>query len=378
MALGIFIDGLPYSELKSSAPDWLRELQLAPLRPNIGYSSALHWQLCCDRYPDDRGRLTDWVRTPEQDRKIVSAARLLAPLDAVEPLALLTKKGLDRLVFRRNAFANIPFAFRPDFSEQGDYLFRDSARCAREPLFAGYTVISQDEGLSFAETMRRLNRAIARKERRVFAAFGFADAVGHGCRRGPLYRARLSPYLQAVGEAVQSYRRCWPDEEIVLFSDHGMSTVRCRIDLRLEQQFGRQGRDRYIAYCDSCLLCVWSEDERLREALAQYLAGCPEGHLLTEADRGYYRVTDRRFGDLLYNLREGSIFSGSWFGRGLRPHPDGEGMHGFWPEPAAEDQLAAIVLGSSRRQLGAFYSYPQAHRLLLEILQEEKRDGILP
>jgi hypothetical protein len=45
MPLSLFCDALPYSEMSVQYKDWFDKLQLAPLMPNIAYSSSLHWQL---------------------------------------------------------------------------------------------------------------------------------------------------------------------------------------------------------------------------------------------------------------------------------------------------------------------------------------------
>ena len=62
MPLSIFIDALPYNEIVSNYKNWFSDMQISELIPNIAYSSSLHWQLYCNKYPDERGIMVDWVK----------------------------------------------------------------------------------------------------------------------------------------------------------------------------------------------------------------------------------------------------------------------------------------------------------------------------
>lgn len=371
MPLSLFVDALPYNEMRAHYSDWQANMQWGELIPNIAYSSSLHWQLYCDQYPDDRGVLVDWVRQTEKNKVVRCLSTLFAPLDQMGNLGLLSKKVLCRLVMRRNAFANIPYAFRKDFSEQGSYLFWDEDTYRTQPIFDGYTVVSQDEGhRSFDLTLSLLREAIERGDKNVFGVFGFADALGHQCRRGAVYSARLRPYMDALGEVISLYRGMHPAEEVLLVSDHGMSTVERDVDLELESRFGKQKKGCYVAYCDTAVMCIWCDDASLEQPMREYLATRTEGHLLTEEERAYFRATDRKFGDILYILREGNVFADNWFGKSIRkPHPDGASMHGFWPEWEAKDQMACIALVSGKRTLDERYDYPTAHALIQAIMK---------
>ena len=146
MPLSIFIDALPYTEITEKYSDWFSDMQVAELQPNIAYSSSLHWQLYCNKYPDERGVLVDWARTPEKNKAVRFFATVLRPLDSMGDLGIYSRKFLDRYIFRANKFANIPYKFRKDFSENGKYLFWDEKTYRAEKIFNGYTVVSQDEG----------------------------------------------------------------------------------------------------------------------------------------------------------------------------------------------------------------------------------------
>ena len=104
MPLSIFVDALPYNEIKANYKVAFENMQIAEMIPNIAYSSSLHWQLYCDKYPDDRGVLVDWVRSPEKNKGIRFLSTLLSPLDYAGDLGVVAKKVMDRFLFRRNAF----------------------------------------------------------------------------------------------------------------------------------------------------------------------------------------------------------------------------------------------------------------------------------
>ena len=288
MSLSLFCDALPYSEMKNQYSEWFDGMQLAPLMPNIAYSSSLHWQLYCDRYPDERGTLVDWVKEPEKNKVIRIIAALLRPTDIVPKLGWFFRKVLDRMIFHRNAFANIPFNFRKDFTQKGKYLFWNKAEYGNEELFREWVVVSQDEGhRTFEQTIDCLNAAIATNEMNIFGVFGFADSMGHTCRRGKAYSARLRQYMDVLHETIQRYLNLHPEEPVLILSDHGMSTVEHRVDVDLEKKFGKPGKNTYIAYSDSAVMCIWCDNEGLQGKIKEYLATLEYGHLLTEDERTY-------------------------------------------------------------------------------------------
>lgn len=371
MALSIFIDALPYNEVKQNYSDWFSDIQIGELIPNIAYSSSLHWQLYCNKYPDERKKFVDWMMIPEHRLSVKIWAKLLSPLDNFNKMGLFTKKILDRVVFRKNMFANIPFRFRPYFTENANYLFWDYNTYCNEELFKDYDIISQDEGhISFSTLISKSYERIRNgNNKNIFICTCFADMEGHKCRRGEKYTNRLNPYMNQIKDLVNMYIAKYPLEEVLIVSDHGMSTIKEKFHHKLEERFGKQSRKNYIAYCDSCMMCVWVYDKQKEQAIKEYLSKFTEGHLLTEEDRAYYKVTDRLFGDILFNLKEGYTFSDNWFGQSLRKaNPDGTGMHGYWPDRSAVDAMASIILINSSRHINEKYDYQSAHQLIKEVM----------
>lgn len=371
MPLSFFIDALPYNEIRKNYGDWFDDMQLSEMLPNIAYSSSLHWQLYCNKYPDDRGVLVDWTMGKEPKKIVNIVSALMRPFDCIGDLGCLSKKVLDRVIFRKHTFANIPYKFRSQFSEQAKYLFWDKDIYSKEPIFEGYTVISQDEGhKSFEHTIDELENSINNGDKNIFAVFGFADAMGHKCRRGALYSERLRPYMDVLKSTILKYKIKYPEEEILIVSDHGMSTVENRIDLELEKNIAKQGKKTYIAYKDSAVMCIWTYDKKLDSSIVKHLQAHAEGHLLTEEEREYFGAADRKFGDFIYILREGNVFSNNWFGKSIKkPSPDGSGMHGFWPERSAKDSLACIALINGKRKIEPTSDYRYANKIICDVMK---------
>ena len=371
MPLSIFADALPYdaAALRSLLPE---EMQRAPLVPNVGYSASLHRQLYDDCYPDDTGVLVDWVRRREPSRAVRLACALLRPLDIIPPLGTAMRKVLDRLL-GRGVFSNVPFRYRAQFSMRGCYVFRERERYAALPLLRGYRVISQDDGArSFSDALGELRDAVEAGERDLFFVTGVFDTIGHHCARGEEYERRITPPLQALLAVMQQYRRLHPDEPVLLLSDHGMTTVRQKVKLSLRGVLTRRQRKACVVYTDSCMALVFCRDEESLSRVRAYLDAMPQGHRLDEAERAHYRVRDPPLGDEIFILRQGYVFADSWFGCSWRRHPDGQGVHGFYPEAGSEDASACVLLLSERHRLDARYDYAGAYALLQTIMQGER------
>lgn len=374
MALSIFADALPFTEMQKNYKNWFPNMQLAGMIPNIAYSSSLHWQLYCNKYPDERGVLLDWKMTPENRKDVRVVSSILRPLESFEYPCMIVRKVFDRLIFRKNLLANIPFKFRKYFSEKGKYLFWDKETYSHEKIFNGYLVVSQDEGhITFDEAIKKLNDAIDSGNPNIFFNTGFADSLGHVCRRGDIYSQRLAVYMKSLHDSIEKYNNKYPEEEILIISDHGMSTIVNHVDYPMETLFGKQSKDTYIVYTDSCFMCVWCHDKSLINKIEDYLSTRDEGHLMTDQERTEAQATNPVFGDIIYILREGTCFSNSWFGKALKnPSADGSGMHGFWPEWNARDQIASIVLINSNRKLEERYTYLTANKLINQVMRNEK------
>lgn len=158
--------------------------------------------------------------------------------------------------------------------------------------------------------------------------------------RGKGVARHLRWYEEAVRRLVQAARASGRKSAIYLFSDHGMSDVRRRVDVigPLEAAFGRNGDD-YLAFYDSTMVRVWADDIVTRDGVAALLAGLPHGRLVADDERAELGVAfeDRSQGDLCWVADEGAIVLPSYMGRSML-----KGMHGYHPDAVDAD---ACVLG---------------------------------
>lgn len=369
MPLSLFLDALPYTLIRDSYRDWLRDQQTAPVLPGIGYSANLHWQLYCGAYPDDMGFFTDWIEAREPDQGICRTADALQFLDKAPLLGGLSRKVLNRLPRFRGCFANIPYRYRAQFCNRANYLFLHTETLAEVDLFAGYTAVLQDETQAAPEeTCARISAEIETGNRKIFGAFSFPDTLGHRGPREERYRQRMRPPMECVRAVTEQYRSAFPEEEVLLISDHGMSAVAREVDAARDLGIGEESGD-YVAFYDAEILKIYLNRESSRPALSARLADSPFGHLLTEEERTRAHVTDRRFGDLIFILKEPYSFARHWFGWNLFGPKSGYGMHGFWPEQAVSDHTAVAILISGKRTLLPAYDSAGIHGLIRSVMK---------
>jgi predicted AlkP superfamily pyrophosphatase or phosphodiesterase len=135
-------------------------------------------------------------------------------------------------------------------------------------------------------------------------------------------------------EWIRELRACaakrYQEVRIHVFSDHGMTDTSATSDMRTRfQQLGYEYGKDYAAVWDSTMVRFWFLRPELRENIVNWLRQQPEGAILTDEqmERWGCLFADRRFGELFYLLKPGTIFVPSAMG-GERV----AGMHGFSPE----------------------------------------------
>ncbi len=371
--LSLFVDALSYSYLKEHFIGDMPNVQVAPMIQNVGYSSSLHWELYNNIYPDDHGYFVDWVKENESNKLICLISDMLAFTDYFGNLGVYLRKVLNRYIFRKNLFANIPFRFRKYFSCKSDYLFWDKKNYGRYKLFDSYVFAMQDEGKkSFDENLALLKQHVENGEKNIFGVFGEVDAIGHTLPRGSEYDAKVDSCMRKLFQVIDLYRTKQPDKSILIVSDHGMSTINNLVDVDLEKKFGRASKKTYIAYSDTAIMCVFCETLSLKEQMEDYLSQFEYGHVLSDEERKLYGISDKKFGDIIFNLKEGYGFADNWFGKSIRRNYNFHvGMHGFWPEWTSKDQLASVVLINGKEKLAERYNYRSACELINEVMKDE-------
>jgi predicted AlkP superfamily pyrophosphatase or phosphodiesterase len=155
------------------------------------------------------------------------------------------------------------------------------------------------------------------------------DRIGHlyGGSGSP-YRTRARYILEESAGLVKKFIERNNDGIFALVSDHGMADVTTSLDI-MNPVFGRFGLPGsvYLIYNDSVYLKVWCDNASLREDLFDFIKR-HDGILSLDADmRAKYAINSQRFGDPVFVLKKGYVFSPNCFSLCIRGAP--KGMHGY-------------------------------------------------
>ncbi len=142
--------------------------------------------------------------------------------------------------------------------------------------------------------------------------------------------SKLLIYEERLQSVLEIARQHYSDVRLYIFGDHGMANCNEFIDLRsrIEKLDVRMGRDYAVVY-DSTMARFWFFNDRAREEVTQLLGKIPQGRILPDSELQEMRTLfpDRRFGELIYLVKEGVLIVPSDMGeRPLRA------MHGYHPE----------------------------------------------
>ncbi len=166
------------------------------------------------------------------------------------------------------------------------------------------------------------------------------DRFLHGqCTDQQAVSQRLSWYEQQLRELFSVALRKDSDATFTIISDHGMTPVRSQYDLvgKIEQ-LGLKMPKQYLSVYDSTMARYWFFDQAARRAIVTELERTPCGRIVddSELDRLGILFPDRRYGEVVFLLDPGWLFSRSDFnGDGWHP----VGMHGYHPSDAHSDAI---------------------------------------
>jgi hypothetical protein len=321
----------------------------------FGYSCTCDPTILTGTEPDEHGHFSFFVYDP-----------LRSPFGWAKPLGWLpdaiaahhrVRNRVSRWTARRQGYTgyfqlySVPFSRLPwlDYTEKRDLYEPGGILGGQETIFsrwqrAGVPWTRSDWRRSDAENVARLRAEIDRGE--VRAAYLFTsglDAIMH--RHGTNHSAVDAAFDRFAGwlrDLWQVGARRYAEVRLHVFSDHGMTdtTAVSRMLPEFETLGLRYGRD-YAAVWDSTLVRFWFPGgNAVRQEVEAWLRGRAEGAILTDEQlaRGRCLFPDRRYGELFYLLRNGTIFAPSYMNRGFV-----RGMHGFAP---SEPDSAACLLSS--------------------------------
>jgi hypothetical protein len=166
------------------------------------------------------------------------------------------------------------------------------------------------------------------------------DAFLHmHCTEREALTNRLRWYEEKLAGIFHAARAADPEAIMAVVSDHGMTPVRRHFDLaqRIAGLDLKMPSD-YVAVFDSTMARFWFFSERARESIFGCLSNLSCGAILQDDDlrRLGVHFSDRRYGELVFLLRPGWLFSQSNFnGSSWRPR----GMHGYDPADSFSDAI---------------------------------------
>jgi Type I phosphodiesterase / nucleotide pyrophosphatase len=148
----------------------------------------------------------------------------------------------------------------------------------------------------------------------------------------------LAPSLDKISGFLEGALKELGDKdevEALLFSDHGMTTVRSTFDLFAHLAEFQLGID-YLVFMDSTIARFWFPTPELRDAVVARFDGVP-GRLLDDADKRRLGIDfdHDRYGQEVLAADEGIVFHPNYFAgpfiRWARKYPE-LAMHGYLPE----------------------------------------------
>jgi hypothetical protein len=198
---------------------------------------------------------------------------------------------------------------------------------------------------------------------------------------------RLGASAEALGDRIDALAQfidgAWSDAverdgdvELLLFSDHGMTTVRSTFDLFERLSSFKLGAD-YLVFMDSTMARFWFPDESRRRTVLDALDGIP-GRLLDDRQKRELGIDfdDDRYGDEVVVADEGVVFHPNYFAgpflHWARKYPE-LAMHGYLPD--APSSRAVFMRRTSHP--ARTYSEPTSVRDIFHVIESLTRPSVV-
>ena len=150
---------------------------------------------------------------------------------------------------------------------------------------------------------------------------------------------RIAWYERQLRDLYECARGTDPGVSLTILSDHGMTPVKNHYDLMKEvAATGYKCPKYYLTVYDSTMARFWFFNETARAGITSLLGKPSCGRILSDSELRSLGVffDDRRFGEVIFLLDPGWIFSKSDF-NGPQWMP--AGMHGYHPEDRYSDAI---------------------------------------
>ena len=340
----IFIDSFPYYYLNKT--EYLSNVPLkAKLTSGIGYSVNLKAEIFAGLVPDDVGFFCEYAYNPTNVR-IGFSNWLLFLMD------LMTRNYyIDCILHKLFArfyipVGQIPFKYLDKFSYAGISVYSED--------FPHPTLFNKSKDLKVVlphtsrfgkkdiEVYYRAKDLITNGAVNIFVAFDDLDGIGHRYGVGSKeYDERVHQLDEWIENLAVEFATRNSQANVICLSDHGMVNVEDRVTLDLERKIGPPSPQTYYYFLDSTLLRVWIFDDTLKEDIEYYLKTVSLGTIVDDETRSRYGITLGKWGDIIFLLNEGCVFSPDFFGKG-----QSKAMHGFHPELESQKGVFLFLVQS--------------------------------
>ena len=155
---------------------------------------------------------------------------------------------------------------------------------------------------------------------------GLLHMVGN---QSPEVPAKLRVYEDWIEKVLAAAKNHYSEVHLYIFSDHGMANCDELVDLKakIDALPVKMEIDYAVVY-DSTMARFWFFNDNARKQIHEALGKVPEGRILPDDELQRYRALfpDRKFGEIIFLMREGVLIVPSHMGE--RPI---RAMHGYHP-----------------------------------------------
>ncbi|MDN5345745.1 MAG: hypothetical protein PWQ73_242 [Petrotoga sp.] len=335
----LFIDALPYFKSRNIG----QILNLYRLIPGLGYSVNQHYELLYGKTPDDVEFFGEWsLECPKKFdtfkfrfHKIIDSILWKLKLN-------LIRKGYRKIILGLEDM--IPLVRREYFLRKGTYAFRELAKedfILYNTQFRGYIeeldrTLPRNEEKRMETMFNKMFNIAKNTDHPLLFAINIMDHIGH--KYGPEsseYDSFLDLFAKKLLDLLTFLNK--NGFHVILFSDHGMSPYKAKINLAdFEHYFGRFFGKYIVYFYDSLYFRAWIFDSFLYTEIEEFLGKLP-GKVLSSNDRKQFGVVHEEHGHVIFVLNEGFTFHPNYFGYSAM-----KGYHGYLPEFERQHGIAAF------------------------------------
>ena len=365
--LAIFIDSLPYNlaikHIKEIDPNFRTE----KITSGAGFSNNIYAEIVTGLNPDQIGYFNEWKLKKIIDKPSI-IHKVLSLFDFLRKYIYLNA-GFRRIILRRlfkfESF-NIPFKYLHYFSGNGSHNFRDigHGNILQKHNFQIFDAaeIKRNVGLRDIEVIEKCNKIIANKN--TLLSLVDLDNIAH------IYGMDSNQYIDHLDfiftelkVLVQTFKKLSLENQVILFSDHGMVPVSRGVYFELESVFGNMSKSSYIYFVDSTYVRIWVKTSLLKHKIENYLSDLDYGKIIERKEREDFGITNLEFGDVIFRANEGTMFAPNFFGARVC-----KAMHGYDPKLTSQSAFCSYCDNVEKVRTVELNSTVDIHTLLEQVL----------